>query len=763
MRKFTILFFSVAMIIFSSSMAQEPVVHWRFANPVTYEDQGMCYFQFDVELSCDMAGTFHSDMQVYFNYNDLAFGQNIVLNNNVTHERLELMLGDVGGTNMYVIYGPQDNKPFRYAILTEKVFPIANPMFMNEVPMLPTFGGFFQFTIMVQDQNELAGVEFVPSDGGIGIMDGGQYYLDATHPAATKYGNPPDYAGVYENDLLTEPVMCGPQVNEWTGAFDDNWFEDLNWSMGAVPAGEDVIIPDVGGKAPFPVIFGGSALVANMTITAGAQVTISPTGDLTANGLTTIDGFLYIDSDASGASGSFIDLGGLAGTGTFQFDRYLTSAPNGTNDGWHYISSPVNNTVTGDFIGYWVKEWQEANNIFFDLDPYPGPDCCPPSQFNVPINVMQGYSVKQDVTYACCCPVGPVIMFGGDHMNMNCDPNCCPTWNQATAPALVGNINTGNLTSTITSSNNGVNAYPNWNLVGNPYPSGWDYDAFFFGTNWPAGLFDAIYYWDEANMQYASYVLGIGNNGGDNYVPPTQGFFFETDGTVPSINLTFTNAERTHTGSGYYYKNEPKDILRLEVNGQFSDQTTIRFMEEATAMHDGSYDAKKLFSLSENVPSLWTKAGSVDLSINTQPATDMVPLYFKGSEGNYTIEAVDNDFETVFLEDLKTGVLHNLANPYSFYHSEGDNDGRFVIHFGTIAPDKAENGISVYASVNNIYINNADDLKANVEIFTVVGQKVYEASLENGLNIVTMNDVNTYYIVKVTAENTLVTEKVYIR
>ncbi len=82
----------------------------------------------------------------------------------------------------------------------------------------------------------------------------------------------------------------------------------------------------------------------------------------------------------------------------------------------------------------------------------------------------------------------------------------------------MANVYTGNIVDNIFGGNS------NWNLVGNPYPSGWDYDAFFFGPNWPAGLFDAIYFWDEDTDQYASYVNGIGTNGGDNRSSPNTGF-----------------------------------------------------------------------------------------------------------------------------------------------------------------------------------------------------------------------------------------------
>ena len=82
------------LYLFSNTIiAQYPVISWRFANQIVIPGTPNIA-QFDVELTCDQSGTFHSDMQVYFDYNTLAFGSNIVLNNKITYTKLELMDGN---------------------------------------------------------------------------------------------------------------------------------------------------------------------------------------------------------------------------------------------------------------------------------------------------------------------------------------------------------------------------------------------------------------------------------------------------------------------------------------------------------------------------------------------------------------------------------------------------------------------------------------------------------------------------------------------
>ncbi|MBN1340790.1 MAG: hypothetical protein JXA03_15785 [Bacteroidales bacterium] len=205
--------------------SQNPVLHWRFANPVQLCVDTNNFFQFDVEVSCDYWGTYHHGLNEYIRYDTITFGSYVVSSGAIIYEPLELLEGNLGGWPLYNILLFVDNKPDIFALISEAGFSVANPMFMNEVPMLPNFGGVCRFTIKIKNANFTAGIGFVPEMGGVGLMDGNQYYLDATHPAATKYGNPPGYEGVYENDLLNWPIQS-PHASFLTiqvrleGAFD---------------------------------------------------------------------------------------------------------------------------------------------------------------------------------------------------------------------------------------------------------------------------------------------------------------------------------------------------------------------------------------------------------------------------------------------------------------------------------------------------------------------------------------------------------------
>jgi hypothetical protein len=193
------------------SFSQKPNIYWQFANPVLLSSEKGCVLQLDVEISSTMAGTYHSDLQVYFDYNTAAFGQNIVANNHIVVEYLEMMQGEAFGQVKYFVNNYTDNTGHTFAILTESTYLIADPMYMNEVPQYPVFAGLFRFRIQIQSPSQVAGMFFRDN-----LMDGGNYFISSTYYPQTKYGDPPDYQNLYMNDLMNQPLDCSAGCPETT-------------------------------------------------------------------------------------------------------------------------------------------------------------------------------------------------------------------------------------------------------------------------------------------------------------------------------------------------------------------------------------------------------------------------------------------------------------------------------------------------------------------------------------------------------------------
>jgi hypothetical protein len=267
-------------------------------------------------------------------------------------------------------------------------------------------------------------------------------------------------------------------------------------------------------------------------------------------------------------------------------------------------------------------------------------------------------------------------------------------------------------------------------------------------------------------LNYRTWVSGTGN-ANDGFVVPGQAVFFHGDGSVGVMPMTFTNAERYHTLYPYY-KTEVNDLVTLRVTGNnYSDETFIRFLDQATPAFDGDFDAYKLFSPATQVPQIYTQGGSDVLAINSLPETASVPVSFTvGLDGSYTIEAIEtSDFQHVVLEDLVTfDQTDLLVSGYSFEYTVGENASRFILHFTPLGVnDNLANSINIWSANQTIYVQ-APATTGDIVVYNLMGQEVVRTAIEaDVVNEIPMNESNTYYIVKVLGSEVTETGKVFIK
>jgi hypothetical protein len=183
MKKYALLFalFTAVSIVATS----QPQLTWRFANAEVIN--AGTQFQFDVEVKADAAGTYHRDLQVYFDYSTPGFGTDIVASGKVSVAPLALM------NTHYFVVNTADNTSSKFAIITEATHEMTQPgsaAHYNAVPT--TFTGLLRFTIDIADNTQPAGIAFDAA-----LMDGGQYYQSTVSTDPLKYA----IASVYDNDL----------------------------------------------------------------------------------------------------------------------------------------------------------------------------------------------------------------------------------------------------------------------------------------------------------------------------------------------------------------------------------------------------------------------------------------------------------------------------------------------------------------------------------------------------------------------------------
>jgi fibronectin-binding autotransporter adhesin len=262
---------------------------------------------------------------------------------------------------------------------------------------------------------------------------------------------------------------------------------------------------------------------------------------------------------------------------------------------------------------------------------------------------------------------------------------------------VTGAPHIGNFPFPITYTNNGLPSEDGWNLVANPYPSAIDWDA---ASGWTRTNVDnAVYIFSADLGQYAAYVAGVGVNGGTRYIASSQGFYIKANAASPVLSAT-ENVKSSQNPALIRASNfSQPDMLRLKVtnagNG-FSDEVAIRFSESSSLGFDVAFDALKLFSPADYVPTLALSSSSEKMMLNTIPAPAgndfSIPLYFKPSHSGKHTFSFDGasllSHPCIVLFDKKTGEQHSLEGLSNIEFTADKNDAtdRFEIRMSFPSP-----------------------------------------------------------------------------
>ncbi|MBM3436684.1 MAG: hypothetical protein FJY07_10770, partial [Bacteroidetes bacterium] len=186
MKKFYVIFALFTLV--TLTVTAQPQLTWRFNN-VEVINAGT-QLQFDVEVKASVAGSYQRDMQIYFDYNTLGFGSNIVANAKISYSPLTLM-----DAAKYVVVNAADNTSSKFAIITEAINEMTQPGSATYYTQVTTtFQGFLRFTITIAGggNTQTAGIAFDQT-----LMNGGQYYQSTSNTDPIKYLDP----SLYDNNL----------------------------------------------------------------------------------------------------------------------------------------------------------------------------------------------------------------------------------------------------------------------------------------------------------------------------------------------------------------------------------------------------------------------------------------------------------------------------------------------------------------------------------------------------------------------------------
>lgn len=513
-------------------------------------------------------------------------------------------------------------------------------------------------------------------------------------------------SGSFENkSLIFSNVPIGSTLNIATTsgrAFIDNvtiscgdttvW-NGTTWSSNAPTSTTDAVI-----NGNYSTTSNPSITAKNITVKNGAILEITSGNTVNAVDVKIEDGGNFIQRDGST----------LSNTGAFNVLKNTTSAINK----YVFWASP---TISQNMFGIHTIAPQYVMTYNSDTDYYTTLSNPATSTPGV------GYSVKMPAAAA-------IATFGG-----------------ATAQPNNGNIS-------VTLNNTSTNKY---NLIGNPYPSNVDLNAFYNANS--SSVSSTFWFWDNTsnnvttqtgntttNVGYATYnAAGSGTwteapsssaSHSGNSAAIGQGFIVEATGTT----ATFTNAMRVSTAGNTFNKLNVNDTGKfwLKLATPYGSHTTLAVNYESGAQN--VYDKFDSRAMGTGSDAFYSIVGAEKLVIQGKsPFTidDVVPLGNKHFEaGNFIIsltqkEGIFDNGQVIYLHDKDLGTYANLQNGnYNFSANAGEFTNRFEIVYkldvlGTQEIEKMT--FEVYRDGEDFVARNSKNIE-KLEVFDASGKKVME-------------------------------------
>ncbi|MEQ9188862.1 MAG: T9SS type A sorting domain-containing protein [Cryomorphaceae bacterium] len=417
-------------------------------------------------------------------------------------------------------------------------------------------------------------------------------------------------------------------------------------------------------------------------------------------------------------------VGGIV-AGDVLVQRYIDAGATG----WRFLCAPV----TGATLSDWNDDFITCGFAGSDF---------PNFDFTSIMGYDESVSGHQDSGFVFPSsindpipPNGAFWVFSGDELN-------------GTAPFTIdvtGPLITGDFDFSITNSNNTSLNADGWNLVSNPYVSPIDWES----PSWTKTFVDdAIYVWNTDMGSYASYISGVGVNGGSNLVASSQGFYVHANNLGPS--LIIREACKTDSDVGFLRPTlEP--ILRLSASdGDFVNETVLRFNPNASQGFDEDLDAYYIKSeaspvriYTENDGELYSihsvkTMGTDTLSLRVMASTQWIPIHYEknGPMMPYCLAIVDT-------YKGETNVLQGGTGMIELDSTDAEK-GRYVLVYLNNNESEAANcfvtGIrkavpnpssAAYESDGILYFKDVTYNNEAIRIYNTMGALVWTGKVES--------------------------------
>lgn len=363
----------------------------------------------------------------------------------------------------------------------------------------------------------------------------------------------------------------------------------------------------------------------------------------------------------------------------------------------------------------------------------------------------------------------------------------------------------------ITRGTNGTSNDDNLILVGNPYASAIDADAFLaanpniegavriwtHGTLPSSAITSPFYENFAVNYTANDYIVYNGTattvpGAFDGKIASGQGFFITMlEAGAAAQNITFRNAMRGNAITGgtldntQFFKNTAANVQQgtieknriwldlISANGEIS-KTVVGYVAGATMEKDNRYDAYAKLNYGMTFYSL---VGEEAIHIQGRALpfddTDVVPMGMQlVSAGNYTVALAHLDGlfagnQDIYLEDRLLNIVHNLKDsPYSFTaDAAGFVNNRFVLRYknASLSNDDFETAANTVTAYGNggVVVKSTTAAIKEVVVYDVLGRTIAQKKnvASNEVVLPSVRQTQSALIVKITLENGQVIDK----
>ena len=329
-----------------------------------------------------------------------------------------------------------------------------------------------------------------------------------------------------------------------------------------------------------------------------------------------------------------------------------------------------------------------------------------------------------------------------------------------------GNLNSGDISIDVTRQGAHLKGY---NLLGNPYQSYLDFDAFaeenasLWETN-GTRYSNSYILLDEDQKGYVSYTPGTskGANAAPRYINMHQGFMILADNAGTA---SFTNGMRS-IGQTPDFRGEGQPAYPL-VNLRVADANgnCENLVVEMNRPDCGG--ARKAKGLRMGKGQFYAHHEDGDYAIFfAREGMRQVPLYFETDVDDtfvLTWDTQNGQFYDLRLVDNITGANVDMSQngQYVFQSSATDYKSRFKLVFDVTGLEEDEDGMASdsFAFVNNgLLVVNAE---GQMDIVDLNGRVVYSSTLTSQQSVIDLNHLSHgLYVLKIAGQKSLMTQKI---